>query len=160
MKSLVGLVVLSLTASIAPAQTKVPDMTVLGFHLGEKFAIAECARMKKFDFYADNDPAPCFQRWFEKTRRYNPIVNEMVSIVFSPFSQRPPIMSTSKIAARVIDGNLESINFETMSLQTQDRMLDALKEKYGDPTTLTELKKQNAFGASYDSILAVWEWRS
>ena len=161
MKQILALALFGIMALSAVAQTKSADDTVFGMRLGEKFSIPECVRLKKSNLYAENDPAPCYERigltWGKKTQHDSPVTNDTVTILF-PFIQRPPIISGLKITAQIVDGNLESIGFNTMGLQTQDQTLSALKEKYGDPTSLAELKKQNNFGATFDSHFSVWKF--
>ena len=161
MKQLLAFTLLGILAMGAEPQTKNADDSVFGMRLGEKFSIPECAHLKKSNLYAENDPAPCYERigstWDKKARHDSPVTNDTVTILF-PFSQRPPIISGLKISAQIVDGHLESIGFNTMGLQTQDQTLSTLKEKYGDPTSLTELKKQNNFGATFDSHFSVWKF--
>jgi hypothetical protein len=161
MKQILAFTLLGILALSAEAQTQSADDSVFGMHLGEKFSIPECVHLKKSNLYAENDSAPCYERigltWGKKAQHDSLLTNDTVTIRF-PFSQRPPIISGLKISAQIVDGNLESIGFNTMGLQTQDQTLSALKEKYGDPTSLTELKKQNNFGATFDSHFSVWKF--
>jgi hypothetical protein len=160
MKPLLAFVILALMTSSGTGQVKQTDNTVFGNHLGEKFSVPECARLKlgKSYVYKESDTVPCFERVLirgELPREINPVLNDTVMILF-PLNQSPKIISGRKITALVIDSNLEGVGFSTLGLQTQDQTLEALRDKYGDPTSITELKKQNAFGASFDSHFAVW----
>jgi hypothetical protein len=159
------LIVLSLTASVAPAQRKVPDMTVFGFHLGEKFAIHECSReidvvsLQETRRYVIQNPlSPCFE-WLDITTKYisdnTPVKTAKIGINL-PVDQTPAILSESLVNAQVVDGNLESIYYSTAGLKSQDRVLAMLEKKYGKPTRFKEDRKQNAFGALFVSHYAEW----
>jgi hypothetical protein len=168
MKSLVCiacLIVLSLTASIAPAQRKVRDMTVFGFQLGEKFAIHECSReidvvsLQETRRYVIQNPlSPCFE-WLDMTTKYvsdnTPVKTAKIGINL-PLDQTPAILSESLVNAQVVDGNLESISYSTGGLKSQDRVLAVLEKKYGKPTRFKEDRKQNTFGALFVSHYAEW----
>jgi hypothetical protein len=160
MKAFALLLLSVLSASIASAQSQSPDMTVFGLHLGEKLAIPECGRLtKKSDIYAENVKAPCFERfavpWAAKSKVVTPVVTESVMIIF-PYAEQPTLSSSGKLMGQIVDGSLESIGFNTSGLSAQERTISSLKEKYGDPSKVLDETKQNAFGAKFDSPVAIW----
>jgi len=160
MKTLALTVLLALTASIAPAQSKQADATVFGFRLGERLSIPECARLtKKSIIYAENDNSPCFERILSPLEKLHPPLsaNETITIFF-PIGQDPSMISGRTILGQLVEGNLESIGFSTRGIENQDEILASLVAKYGDAGTLTEEEKQNAFGATFDSHLAIWSF--
>lgn len=156
-KALLAGTVLGLLATSASAQKKEADSTVFGFHLGEKVSIPECARHYAGEnyFYAHNDLVTCFERSANDPRSV--MINEKISIRF-PVDKQPAIVSGSAILAWISEGTLESVCFDTRGLSDQDQILSELKEKYGRPSSTTEIKKQNSFGATFLSHNVVWKF--
>jgi len=156
--SALGLI--GLLAVGAFAQTKTADSTVFGLHLGEKLSLPECTHLKKSTLYLENDGVVCFERsiaaW-EKSKWSSPVFDETVMILF-PFGRKPALASKYKIVGQVVEGNLESIGFNTSGITAQEQTLEGLTAKYGDPTKTVNETKQNAFGARFDSHVAVWEF--
>jgi hypothetical protein len=56
--------------------------------------------------------------------------------------------------------NVDGIYARTYGLRVQALALIALQEKFGKPTNLNVTKATNAYGASYDSVLASWQFKS
>jgi hypothetical protein len=144
----------------AQAQPK-GDNSVFGImRLGGPLTLPECARLRKSNVYVEDDQVACFERiilpW-EPEKWATPVRNETVTVVF-PVGHEPPIISGTKIVAGIVDGNLESVGFNTAGLARQDETLKLLREKYGEPAKITEETKQNNFGASFESHFAVWSF--
>ena len=158
--SIVGLI--GFLAVGAFAQVKTADSTVFGLRLSERFSLPECTHLKKSELYLGNDTVVCFERLIassEKGKWKSPIVDETVTIRF-PFGRGPALSSSDRISGQIVDGNLESIGFNTLGLTVQGATLGALKAKYGEPTKTAEETKQNALGATFDSQVAVWEFEN
>jgi hypothetical protein len=162
MKNTVLIALLILLTSPAFAQGRSPDMTVFGLRLGEKFALPECAFIKKSSLYAENDSTPCFERFYDfremKEKTISP-VNETIQILF-PFGKASSFMAGRKAVGQVVSGNLESISFNVMGLQFRDRdqVLSALENKYGEPSRIQKEAIQNSFNASVSSIKVIWSF--
>jgi hypothetical protein len=157
MKALLAGTILGLLATSAPAQKKEANANVFGFHLGEKLSIPECAWHYAGEsyFYAQNDLVSCFERSVKDPK--SPMTNERISIRFS-VDKQPQIVFGSGILAWIAEGKIESVCFDTRGLSDQNQILSALKEKYGRPSSTSEIKKQNTFGATFDSHFAVWKF--
>ncbi len=154
------------------AQLKEADATVYGIHLGEKLSLPECKRAVQIKGFVGRDyddmliASLCFERRGASTTKPNaPVVTEKVRILF-PLDDTPSHVLTNAeafvdnvpgpIEAQIIDGNIESVTIFTEGLQPQDLLLAMLKEKYGEPTSLGEVNKENRFGAIFASHLAKW----
>src|SRR5882672_8440124 len=148
--------------ALAP-QNKSADATVFGMRMGEKYEVRECAREGKGKFlhYQVMVQTPCFQRMGELTDAPKlseaSVLSDMLWMIY-PIGKAPTIVSGFQILVTIIGGNLERVGFTTHGYATQDATLELLKEKYGEPTTLTHIQKQNQMGASYLSINANWHF--
>ena len=56
-----------------------------------------------------------------------------------------------------VNGVLIGLHFLTPGVSAQETALEQLKQKYGEPTSLSTRTVQNAFGAKFEAISAVWE---
>lgn len=159
MKMLAVILLMLIAVAGVSAQTKHGDATVLGFHLGEKFTVPECARSKSGDGYSyDEVSAVCF-RW-DTVLQLPPVGTSLdgrtdLKLVFP--SNKISEM-TMDVRPEILDGNLEAVTIGTDGLATQDKVLDALKAKYGDPTEFAEKKIQNGYGAQFTSHAALWSF--
>jgi hypothetical protein len=173
MKTAIAVTVLSLCPSIlfsqskqaettTVAKTKETDTTVFGIHLGEKLSIPECKRAK---YPVGNSPydlvntsaVRCFWRDDAGTVKPNaPVVTAGVTILFPTKDQPEIIVPIDHIGGQVVDDNLEYVTIPTCGLDCQDAALAMLKEKYGEPSSLTEENKENRFGAVFTSHFAEW----
>jgi hypothetical protein len=150
----------------AASQSKKADTTVFGMHLGEKLSLPECKRMKKpiiqyDEYYADGDPQmQCFKRDDAATTKPDaPLGTTAVSVYF-PVSEEPQIggFGASFVSGWVIEGNLETVDIETIGVHCQDGALAQLKEKYGEPSSLREENQQNRMGAVFTAHVANWQF--
>jgi len=128
-------------------------MKVFGLQLGEKFSLSECAKDGMgYDLITNR---LCFERYPTKENENTPIDNATVLIRF-PLSAKPEMLKDTAVAATLIEGKLEGLSFNTFGVSTQDEDLDRLKTKYGEPGDTKPLKVQNRFGASFNSVIAIW----
>jgi hypothetical protein len=65
-------------------------------------------------------------------------------------------MKSEEMSAFVLDHNIEAISFSTGGLDTNESVLAALREKYGQPAAIHTTPMQNAFGAQFQAIVAIW----
>ena len=71
----------------------------------------------------------------------------------------PEYVWRSYLYADVIEGKMEGLWFMTNGLDYQQRVLDALRSKYGKPKKLKVLKMQNGYGAKFDVYNANWAFK-
>jgi hypothetical protein len=171
---------------IKPQPSQMPqknaDTTVFGLKLGEKFNLPECNYILSNNisvvsptgsgFYADLKNT-CFKRLsnldeMRSAKRAGKILptptNAEVVISFAA-GERPVVLDSPKVSyesselfAEIVDGYLEEISFATYGIANEATVLDALKTKYGDPTTFASEKLQNRYGAMFDSFAAEWRF--
>jgi hypothetical protein len=58
----------------------------------------------------------------------------------------------------VVDGDLEQVIVNTAGLRWQDYWMVQLREKYGEPSSLRDVDKENGFGAVFASHVAIWQF--
>lgn len=134
------------------------DMDVFGIPLGTKFEISECEKKIIGNSVMYRLPKSiCYERvgLDDKKRATTPVVNEKVLIKF-PISETPTITKNSAVLGIVLEGNLEGIGFDTTGVTGQTKVLNVLKQKYGEPTQFLPRKVQNRMGATYDVFDASW----
>jgi hypothetical protein len=164
MKALIAGIIIGLLALGTSAQTKVFARSVFGLSLGEKLTMPECPFDARNKFYVDDSrvaafdgktlsQTPCFEHW-DTTLAGQPAGTEKVGIKY-PEGESPSI--AAGVAALLIDSHLESVFIDTAGLSNQDQVMAALKQKYGAPSNTSETKKQNSFGAVFNSHFAVWK---
>jgi len=150
-------------AEATPPKTKEANPTVFGIRLGEKLSIPECKRSNPKNLlpgYYDSlytSAIRCYERDDARTAKPNaPIVSARVDILFPTEEIPHSVTFFDSISGQVVDGNLEYVTIVTCGLDCQDAALGMLKEKYGQPSDLTEEDKENGYGAVFTSHLAVW----
>jgi hypothetical protein len=165
MKALIAGAIIGLLSMGTSAQTRIGAQSVFGFSLGEKLAMPECPFDTQNKFYVDDSrvaafegkalsKTTCFEHW-DNALAGQPAGTERVGIKF-PEGESPSI--AAGVSALLIDGRLESVSIDTAGLSNQDQVMAALKQKYGAPTSTNETKKQNSFGAVFNSHFAVWKF--
>jgi hypothetical protein len=161
MRTLAIVALAALVATTALAQNQAPSMTVFGLELGAPFTVPECSLLKlgrKDYIYAENDKTVCYELNFvhSKTdpRSTMPVTDGSVKLRF-PLDQA--VIGTS-MSAGIVKGNLEAIDIGTLGISDQDVILNVLEKKYGTPPSLTAGSVQNAMGAQFSTILAVWHF--
>lgn len=138
-------------AALKKMEAPVYDMSVFGISLGQNFLLPECA---KWEYgYKPGITEICFKRFDFK--EYGPIANKGVEISF-PISGRPSISKYGGLVGRLIDGNLEGVNFNTMGIKDAEIVLEKLTEKYGKPQVFVPRVVKNRFGASFEAFKAAW----
>jgi hypothetical protein len=161
MRTLAIVTFVAVVATTAFAQSKAaPSMTVFGLELGAPFTVPECSLLKlgrKDYIYAENDKTVCYELNFVRSKsdpRSMPVTDGSVKLRF-PMDQAVIGISMS---AGIVKGNLEAIDIGTLGISDQDAVLGALEKKYGTPPSLTAGSVQNAMGAQFPTILAVWHF--
>ncbi len=155
-------VMLTVATVLLPCFAYASDNSVFGFPLGVPLTISECKKtaIGSTVVYKDYDTtSTCFEfRDPNSNIESGDTFTDKIIIVF-PQSEIPSIiMPRFMISGQVIDGKLESIEFDTSGHSGQDRVLDMLKKKYGKPTSLRHQKVQNRMGATFKAFDAVWKF--
>jgi hypothetical protein len=79
--------------------------------------------------------------------------NDVVEIRF-PAGQAPSL--THHVAGTIVEWRLEGITFSTGGHQAAGWVLDELKQKYGEPASLTPRQVGNLYGATFEAFTARW----
>lgn len=128
----------------------IPDepVTIAGIPIGQPFKLKEC-RTDKFGLPVDTRDKPCWERPYEhqigKRRDYE---------ILWPNDNRP--LGATSVHAFIDKNRLVGISLGTSGVLDQTRVLQALEEKFGPPTSLERRRVENAFGAKFDTYLASW----
>jgi hypothetical protein len=175
MKTL-GFLVLVFVAAVpaSPAQTAKADNSIFGvLKIGERASIPECQKLPSGK-YLGVDLKTCFkdallvtlladdtmaqvlrgtpEAHLDEPPRAEPSANEEILISMA----EEPEIASGDLRAQTIDGNVEFVRFDTAGLSTQDRVLAALKEKYGEPTQIEDVAVKNALGGEFSATSAKW----
>jgi hypothetical protein len=136
------------------------DISIFGLELSKPFTLKECGFKKvtkALNFYDATTDTICYKRMSndEAGKGIN-LADDTVYIVW-PRGNEPQIATYNTLLACVIDGNLESVGFNTLGLVSQERDMKALTDKFGPPTTGGTPIVQNGYGAKAQTIRAEWK---
>lgn len=129
------------------------ETTVFGIPLGQDFSLPECKK-KSYGYSIGTDQI-CFERISGKEKETGPIITESVMVRF-PITEAPAIVKGNVLLARVIDGKLEGLAFDTMGIRNADIVLAKLKEKFGEPKVVLPGTVKNRLGASFETYDVAW----
>jgi hypothetical protein len=127
--------------------------SVFGLILGEPLALPDCESsvVAGVKFYEPVAKATCVEEakplagYGQPVRRVN----------FNP-KQAPPYMKHWRVFPLETDGKLIGVHFLTPGVSAQEVVFDALKAKYGKPSSVQRIAVQNGFGAVFESLEAEW----
>jgi len=140
--------VISANAQATPKPAS--DMTVFGLTLGEPLSIPECP--KSGDTSYKSSATVCYRlNAFDGDK-----LDDVNRYIIFPFNDSPSISKFNVVPALVLDGKLEGIGFNTNGTQNDEAVLEKLKEKYGEPTTIKRGTVQNRLGATFNKFTAIW----
>lgn len=144
-----------LSAPVARAAAPAPT-TVLGLPLGEPFAVPPCPRREgsRPTDYVPPTEGPCYTPLFDSDV-LDPNGTMSVSVKL-PAATAPSFVRGMSLVALVIDGRLEGIGFNSTGHATQQRVLDALTEKFGPPDAVEPKTMGNRMGARFEAFEAIW----
>ena len=138
----------TLTASAAA-------LSILGINLGEPLAVPECEFKKQERWEVRRGVAPRYvihpDSVCHKVRR----PNETVAVAF-PISARLPLVNRNSLVVQLVNQKVEYIGLHTRGTVWQQRDLETLAAKFGDPAKLEKVPLQNGFGAESIGIKASW----
>ncbi len=129
---------------VTPAAAQ--DKVVLGIELGAPFRIPACKAGE-----TATASRPCFKSDLT-TRKTNGVVEYFVANTTTSW----PTYMRSDIHVMVLDGTVESVQYGTWGIETQDNALAALSKKYGAPTRLRR-ELQKGMRARIRTIFADWD---
>jgi hypothetical protein len=152
---LIAATLIALTGLTAHADSP----TVFGMELQKPFVVPECPYKHLTKTLLEYWPPPtqgvCYQMTEDKDAGKPRPINDQVKLRW-PDNGSPRLVIAYSATATIIDGNLEGIAFNTLGIQSQERDLTALKEKYGEPTQIANDTVQNGYAAKFSPIRASW----
>lgn len=165
---LLACLLFSVSASAQQPGTKA-DASVFGvLKLGEPLALPECSQLSSGE-YIGIDTGSCYRDAVLVTIFSDEEMAAAMKDLISDHRRRPltlgeiivsfedkPILVSGELRAQVIEGNVEFVRFDTAGLATQDQVLAALKEKYGEPIRLENVQVKNSLGNEFSAVSARW----
>ena len=156
--------VLGLLASPCLASQPAPSRDLAGLTIGAALAFPECGvhttpslgGYPSFTSY--NDTAPdevCWQRPFGDSHLGEPINPHLERVELNVRAPLPEGIS-QRVHVTVVNGLVEGIELKTYGQAYQQALLDALSEKYGEPTYAPKKLVQNLMGATFENQEATW----
>jgi hypothetical protein len=137
--------------------------TVFGMDLHKPFGVPECryTRLGKTSgYYIQSLDSVCYELINENdpnAGKHAPISYDTVKIDW-PIALKPQLVGGPGFAlAKIMDGNLEGVSFNTMGIQSQERDLQLLIDKFGEPTVKNQQTVQNGYGAKFSAVRVSWE---
>lgn len=140
-------------AVAAPAASFGQNVSVFGFTLGQPIELQDCPfkTVGGQKYYPPIAAKTCI----EEAQPLNGYGQTVRRIAFAP-AERPAIVKNFVAFPLELDGVLIGIHFLTPGAASQAEALDQLRQKFGEPTTLTKRMVQNAMGASFEAVSAGW----
>jgi hypothetical protein len=148
MKRIIFAATLAGVMSLGIAQTT-PLMSAFGLDIGKPISLPLCPGIGATQFVDLVQKKTCF----EQASKYS---NGRAKVHFAR-EEMPSIVSGFVINVTLIDNKLEGLSFDTPGLNSRDRVLNVLTDKYGAPTKLNKESLQNGYGARYESFIAEWD---
>lgn len=125
------------------------DTSVFGIGLGERLSLPECDRLPGYDVsYENNSKYMCWKH----------TENSSLLAVRFPDGKSPNISDGTDLYLNLINSKVEGVSIQTAGPPTQSAVLEVLTNKYGKPTKIDSVVKNNAFGAVLNSIEASWDF--
>jgi len=144
--------------TVAATTNAADSISVFDMPLECPFTVIECPYThisKTAGYYNPPRSGICYESMNDsKKGAHAAIGNDTVKIVWT---SSPKIVSGAFGLAKIIDGNLEGVSFNTLGIVAQDRDLQLLSDKFGKPTQVNKLSMQNGYGAQFQSLSANWD---
>lgn len=144
---------LSLAVTLSLPAVALAGDAVFGIQLGEVLQSQECAFRVISEKKAYNYPQ--IDNCFEEPAKINGYAIPVRRYIFGE-RQAPAIVLFSNLILLEIDGRVEGIRFGTAGVAAQEPVMLALKQKYGEPTSIINSTVHTAAGAPIPRILAEW----
>jgi hypothetical protein len=152
---------LFVSAICMSATATAADLSIFGLQISRPFTLPECSFKKiskSLNFYNENDQiqGACYRQFSDSDcgKGINP--SEATVYIRWPRGHEPELVSGYDLRVSVINGNLERVVFSTLGAISQQRDMDALAEKFGQPKTTAKPIVQNVYGATSQAISAEW----
>ena len=134
------------------------NATVFGMPLGSPLQVSECDKraVGGLTMYAPG-AATCFERLGgqDKLRATSPVEGDSILIRFAA-NEAPAVMSGGVAIGLIVGGKLEGLTFNTRGADVQAQVMDALKQTFGEPTSIAPKQVQNSLGETFDTFDAAW----
>lgn len=160
--SVLLLALITSTADGAGSDPAREPISVFGIQMQAPLAIPECPIS---DFYRRHGGSmkydrpkegACYERFVEPRRSATPPMEETITIKW-PLLEGPEMAKTGQLTARLVQGRVERVWFTTRGAASQPADLLALSQRFGEPDSFQETPVQNAFGASFVAVSALWK---
>lgn len=150
------------------AQASDAPMDILGLEFGKPFAVGQCpvrrvgtVWMYETDRSIPQESYPCYKHPYvggDGRRAGDPMPPAGTVTVDLLVRNAPGGIRENEIQAGLVDGKLERLILGTWGVNWQERLLETLTEKYGQPSGVERGQAQNRMGASFDSVVAAWSF--
>jgi hypothetical protein len=138
------------------------DLTVFEMQLQQPFAVPECPYThitKTVGMYSGAQKAMCYELIGDVGAGKNTAITNDTVLIKWPTMGAPRLLGAPFFAmAKIMNGTLEGVSFNTRGIQSQQSDMQALSDKFGKPTSADQPSLQNAFGAKYQSVRAAWDF--
>lgn len=145
-----------IAVALAAAQAHAEETTtVFGIALGKPLELADCASsvVAGMKLYDSVQRVHCREDARADRDRVEGVSWSRVQF---PAAEAPLIAKWAYVNAYIIADVVEGIEFPTAGVSSQEVVLAQLSEKFGRPTTINSIPKQNAMGASFKVYEAEW----
>ncbi|MCX7178198.1 MAG: hypothetical protein NTX56_05280, partial [Proteobacteria bacterium] len=125
-------------AAVVESKPVVLDRVVFGIELGKPLSVKECPRRadsKDVYVFSGDLKEPCIQLGKGNTVLVFPLNKDTWPPLVSP--------NSGGVVLKIIDGNVESAEFNTFGPMAAPRDLELLQNKYGKPTSVENSTVQN-----------------
>ena len=148
------IIALILGAYDSAANSAEDGLNIFGVRLGEPLDVPECPQdaTGNYTLIMTNRDSICALR---KNVIHKAWGSDDIDLEF-PNNAAPDYIRLGNLSVSLLDGKVESIAFATNGLSSQASVLHALEEKFGKPSRLRPEIVQNAFGAKYSRVNAMW----
>jgi hypothetical protein len=148
------IIALMMSAYDRAANSAEYGLTICGVRLGEPLDVPECPQdaAGHYALIMTNRDSICAPR---KNVIHKAWGSDDIDLEF-PNNSAPDYIRRGNFAVSLLEGKVESIAFATNGLSSQASVLHALEEKFGKPSRLRPEIVQNAFGAKYSRVNAIW----
>jgi len=147
-----------------PGSKEPPSKEIVGLTLANEVDFPECKKDRSPGWVAYSISQTVLPCWKEpilsdkklKLAQEKLVPNGDIRIQFD--TTNTPQWIFGEANAVIIDGNLEQLALDTISISHQAELLTLLSDKWGSPHDLSIDKMQNGFGASFEGVKAFWDF--
>ena len=133
------------------------SLTIFGIPLGTSFTLSQCS-YRRLDsstiFYNPPSQGSCYEI-IASDGRTTLEANDTVQVDWST-DEAPKLASGDSAIIQLLNGKVEGVGFNTMGVEFQQRDLQMLVAKFGQPTTIKTPTVSNILGVVTQVIVATW----